>query len=102
MATMTAAAGVLTPMFKDNLRRLREAKGWTQADTARRANVPLRSYQNWEEGVREPRLDALVRLATAFGVDFNELLEGVSGQTDQPPAPEPPPPPTRPKGKKKK
>jgi transcriptional regulator with XRE-family HTH domain len=36
--------------------------------------VPFRSYQNWETGSREPRLQALKDLAAAFGVTTDELL----------------------------
>jgi hypothetical protein len=32
--------------------------------------------QNWEAGAREPRLDALVKLARAYGVSTDELLRG--------------------------
>lgn len=60
--------------FKDNLRATREEKGWTQAQAAKAAGVALRSYQNWEIGGREPRLDALVSLAEAFNVTVDSLL----------------------------
>lgn len=85
METMTAAVGV--PMgFKENLRRLREAKGWTQGEAASRAGVPFRSYQNWEAtGGGEPRLEALVRLANAFAVTTDDLLEGVAEEPEPPP-----------------
>jgi transcriptional regulator with XRE-family HTH domain len=73
---VAAIAGV-DVSFPENLKRLRESKGWTQAEAAKHAGVPFRSYQNWESGGREPRLDALVRLAAAFGVTPNKLLEGV-------------------------
>jgi transcriptional regulator with XRE-family HTH domain len=63
--------------FKDNLKRLREAKGWTQSIAATAAGVAFRSYQNWEGGIREPRLDALKRLADGFGVSADELLDGL-------------------------
>ena len=90
---MVALAGELMG-FKENLKRLREARGWTQGELALRAAVPFRSYQNWEAGGREPRLEALVRLARVFGVTADELLIGVVEE----PAPEPPAPK---KGKKK-
>jgi transcriptional regulator with XRE-family HTH domain len=60
--------------FKENLRRLRERFGLTQTEMARRAGVPFRSYQNWEMGSREPRLDGLSALAKALGVSADELL----------------------------
>lgn len=61
--------------FKENLRRLRERAGLTQAELARRAGVPFRSYQNWETGSREPRLQVLPPLAKALEVTVNDLLE---------------------------
>lgn len=89
---MVATAGA-DVSFKENLRRYREAKGWTQSEAASRAGVPFRSYQNWEIGGREPRLDALVRLAVAFGVTPNDLLEGVLSASPEAPR--------RPMGKRK-
>ncbi|AWM40283.1 helix-turn-helix protein [Gemmata obscuriglobus] len=63
--------------LKENLKRLRAAKGWTQAQTAEVAEVPFRSYQNWEAGTREPRIDALPRLAAALGATVDQLLADV-------------------------
>jgi transcriptional regulator with XRE-family HTH domain len=60
--------------FKENIKRLRQAKGWTQAQAAQAAGVPFRTLQNWEAGSREPRLDALKKLAVAYGVTADELL----------------------------
>lgn len=78
--------------FKDNLKRLREKAGLTQAQAAAAAGVAFRSYQNWEAGVREPRLDALKALAEAFRVPADDLLKGVD-------APAKPPARARPKKK---
>jgi transcriptional regulator with XRE-family HTH domain len=64
-------------VFSEQLRKLREAKGFTQGEVAERAGVPFRSYQNWELGVREPRLPVLPSLAKALGVNLDELLVGV-------------------------
>jgi transcriptional regulator with XRE-family HTH domain len=75
--------------FKENLKRLRAERGWSQDQTAKRADVPTRTYQNWEVGPREPRLAAVVRLARVFGVTTDELLAGVG---EEEPAPEPPAP----------
>jgi transcriptional regulator with XRE-family HTH domain len=68
--------------FKENLRRLREQAGWTQTEMAGRAGVPFRSYQNWEAGVREPRIAALAALADALGVSVDDLIrgDGVAGR----------------------
>jgi transcriptional regulator with XRE-family HTH domain len=60
--------------LKDKLKELRATKGWTQSDLAKSAKVPFRSVQNWEYGIREPRLAALKSLAKALGVTVDELL----------------------------
>ncbi len=62
--------------FQQNLKKCRESKGWTQSRAAEAAGVSFRSYQNWEIGGREPRLDALKKLAEAFGVSADDLLQG--------------------------
>jgi transcriptional regulator with XRE-family HTH domain len=83
--------------FKENLVRLRDEKGWTQAATAAAAGIPLRTYQNWEGGVREPVMSNLISLAKAFGVSLDELTQGETSGFPLP-APEPP---TRALGKRK-
>jgi len=61
-------------MFAENLKRFREAAGFTQAAFAEKMGVPLRSVQNWEQGHREPRLAVVVTLAEALGVPTDSLL----------------------------
>jgi transcriptional regulator with XRE-family HTH domain len=61
--------------FKTNLKAMRVRAGLTQLEMAKKAGVPFRTYQNWETGAREPRLQALVALASAFGVTVDELLQ---------------------------
>jgi transcriptional regulator with XRE-family HTH domain len=79
-------AGGLIVAFSDNLKRLREQKGWTQTEAAEQAGVPFRTMQNWEAGSREPRLDALRKLAAAYGVTVDELLQ-VESPPDKPKRP---------------
>lgn len=38
-----------TPWNK-RIRKLRRCRDWTQADAAERLGVPLRTFQNWEQG----------------------------------------------------
>ena len=61
-------------MFHQNLKRLREAAGLTQATFARALDVSLRTVQNWEQGHREPALDVLPRIAGVLKVSADELL----------------------------
>jgi transcriptional regulator with XRE-family HTH domain len=70
--------------LKEAIRRLREFNGWTQSKAAAAAGVPLRTFQNWEAGVRDPQPDGLVKLADAFGVTLDELFERKLPKTKSP------------------
>jgi len=57
------------------LRALREAKGWSQDDLARRAKLTKPYVSMLETGVRkQPSLPTLRRLAKALGVPITEVL----------------------------
>jgi transcriptional regulator with XRE-family HTH domain len=60
-----------------NVKRLRGARGWTQAELAKRANVARVSIARLETNPksRRPELRAIERLAKALGVPVAELLE---------------------------
>jgi transcriptional regulator with XRE-family HTH domain len=55
-------------------KRLREASGMSQSQLAKASGVPLRSYQQWEQGRRTPLLDAAVKIADALDVSMDELV----------------------------
>ena len=60
-----------------NLRRLRTAKGLSQGDLADAAQLSRVGYRNIEGGGSAPRVDSLIRLASALGVRLEELLAPV-------------------------
>lgn len=58
------------------VKRLREAKGFTQADLAKKAKVTQPYITMLESGQRKaPSIATLRRLAKALGVPMTELLE---------------------------
>lgn len=61
--------------FRDNLKRLREEQGYTQAEIADWLGVSRRTVEGWESGRRE-RIDLGLglKLADLFGVKPEELL----------------------------
>ena len=40
----------------------------------KRQGLSLRGYQNYERGLREPNLSALVALADFYGISVDELI----------------------------
>ncbi len=61
-------------MFKDNLKRLRQAAGLTQAQLAEKTGISLRTVQTWENVERMPLANAAVKLAKALGVTVEQLV----------------------------
>lgn len=59
------------------LRAARELSGKTQAQVAKEAKIPERSYQNYEYGQREPGVQTAIRIAKVLNVT-TEKLWGVS------------------------
>lgn len=56
------------------MRRIRERKGLTQAETAKRIAVADQQWQRWEAGDRNPRKDRYGDIASALDVSVEELL----------------------------
>lgn len=54
---------------------LRSRKGFSQEELSERTGLSLRTIQRIENGETEPRGDSLKRLATAFGVSSDEIID---------------------------
>jgi len=57
-----------------NIRQLREARGLTQQQMSRLAEVPRATWANLESGAANPTLAVLHRVAEAFQVTLEELV----------------------------
>lgn len=61
--------------FQENLRRCREAAGFSSARAfAEHMGIPYTTYISYENKDREPKYDTLCRIATALHVSTDELL----------------------------
>jgi transcriptional regulator with XRE-family HTH domain len=61
----------------EHLRRLREAKGWTQTEAATRLGMKVQQFQQIEAGTNNATMVTLARVAEGFGVDIVELFAPV-------------------------
>lgn len=61
-------------MVADRIKALREKKGLTQAELARKLGVTRSSVNAWELGISVPSTQYLVELACIFGVSTDYLL----------------------------
>lgn len=57
-----------------HIKELRKSHKLTQAEVAKRLNIPRSSYSNYENDKREPSLKILTQLADIFNVTIDDLL----------------------------
>jgi len=57
------------------LKELREQRGWTQEDAARKCKMEYKYYQRYEsKKPRDMRLSTLEKIAKAFGMEPNDMI----------------------------
>ena len=61
-------------MTSERIKALREARGWTQAELARRLSITRNGVNSWEQGLSMPSPACLVDLAKRFSVSTDYLL----------------------------
>ena len=61
-------------MTAERIKALREARGWTQAELARKMNMTRNGINSWEQGLSMPSPPSLVDLAKLFSVSTDYLL----------------------------
>jgi len=70
------AASAICARVGGKIRDLRQKRGWTQQILADHAQIERSHLARLEEGVREPGLMILERIAEALGIPIWELLKG--------------------------
>ena len=77
-------------MIYDKIKLLREGRGMTQAELAKRLGVTRSGVNAWEMGISSPSTNYIVKLATLFKVSTDYLLDipitstvSVDGLTDR-------------------
>lgn len=64
----------MTIKFMENIKDLRQRKGWTIAKVAKQAGLSKTYYWELEQSRKSPGLEVLVKLASAFNVGLDELV----------------------------
>ena len=63
-------------MLGENIKKIRQKKGYTQEEVANRLHVTRQTISKWEKNYSVPDADLLVRLAEILEVPTSELLSG--------------------------
>ena len=61
--------------FKDTIRAIRDERGLTQEQMARKLYVTRQAVSRWENGETEPGIDMLKLICATFGVPFERFFE---------------------------
>ena len=60
--------------MKTNLKELRKAAGWKNADDfAEHLGIPAKTYRNYEQGVRSMNLEIACDICNALGCTLNDI-----------------------------
>lgn len=65
--------------FSMRLRELRQERGWTQGQVAGRLGVTPSVVSAYENGIRQPSYEVLIKISRLYGVSSDYLL-GISGR----------------------
>lgn len=65
--------------IKEKLMHLRAEKGWSRSETARQANIPITTYQSYEQLNRKPSGEYALAVARALGITVEYLLDDKKG-----------------------
>ena len=71
-------------LFSETLRKLREEKGLTQTELAKKLFVNHSTINRWENGTRLPDATMIVRLADCLGADSNMLFSLAAKSEESP------------------
>ena len=56
------------------LKKIRESQGLSQKEFAAIIGVPANTYNQWENGKRQPDNEMMIRIADYYGISLDELL----------------------------
>lgn len=60
--------------FNERLKNERKSHKFTQQFIATEIGVSLRAYQQYEQGLYEPNIEKLIKLADLFGITVDFLI----------------------------
>ena len=58
----------------ERIRAARKKAGMTQGELAKRLNISFQSVAQWENDLRNPKLETLQKIASVLGVPLSQLL----------------------------
>ena len=69
--------------FGNYICKLREEKGLTQSELAKKLDVSDKAVSKWENGQAIPRMDTFEKLAETLGTTIEDILSASKDETDR-------------------
>lgn len=69
-------------MIGEKIKLLREKRGLTQEELAEKIGVSKSSISQWENGMKEPRMGMIQKVADLFGVTKSYIIENETQEYD--------------------
>lgn len=69
--------------FAERLKTLRKQVKLTQAQIAEKLNISQQAYASWEQGVKKPTQDNLVKIAQILNVSVDYLVGNSEEKSDE-------------------
>ena len=70
-------------MFSENLKKYRLNQKLSKAELARKLNLQYTTYDNYERGTGEPKLNKLIEIANILNVSLDDLLGRTPADEDE-------------------
>lgn len=61
-------------MINEKLKQLRKEKGVSQKEISNAIGITLSAYSNYEQGIREPSIDIIIKLCKYFKASADYLI----------------------------
>lgn len=61
--------------ISENIKLLREQYGLSQKELGQIAGVSDKAVSTWEQGIKEPRMGAIQKIADHFGIQKSNIIE---------------------------
>ena len=61
--------------ISENIKLLREQYGLSQKELGQIAGVSDKAVSTWEQGIKEPRMGAIQKIADPFGIQKSNIIE---------------------------
>ncbi|WP_312047565.1 helix-turn-helix transcriptional regulator [Anaerotignum sp.] len=62
-------------LLSEKLKNIREKKNYSKAEMARLLQIPYTTYNNYETGTREPKIETIIKIANILGIHLSDILD---------------------------